>query len=212
MRVEVIEVPDPGPGEALVKVQACGVCHTDLHYQRGAIDANGLSSVIAPVTRHWRWQEYRTDAQRQGSAGMTERRWSTRAGRMIILVALLAFTAWILLPFDIVLRSAVVKPAAATAPLLPWPGQDLTGCPIISEAAVPTAAPGCYQIISTLGCEGPVLAVASHWSDDGGKQDCAMRGWHRLGWGSALAVLGVLAGVIVVAASRRSPGSSVAPR
>ena len=28
-------VPDPGPGEALVKVQACGVCHTDLHYQRG---------------------------------------------------------------------------------------------------------------------------------------------------------------------------------
>jgi S-(hydroxymethyl)mycothiol dehydrogenase len=32
-----IHVPDPGPGEAVVAVQACGVCHTDLHYRRGAI-------------------------------------------------------------------------------------------------------------------------------------------------------------------------------
>ncbi|BCJ67802.1 S-(hydroxymethyl)mycothiol dehydrogenase [Polymorphospora rubra] len=35
--VETIVVPDPGPGEALVKVQACGVCHTDLHYREGGI-------------------------------------------------------------------------------------------------------------------------------------------------------------------------------
>jgi S-(hydroxymethyl)mycothiol dehydrogenase len=35
--VETIVVPDPGPGEALIKVQACGVCHTDLHYREGAI-------------------------------------------------------------------------------------------------------------------------------------------------------------------------------
>ncbi len=33
-----IVVPDPGPGEALVKVQACGVCHTDLHYREGGIN------------------------------------------------------------------------------------------------------------------------------------------------------------------------------
>ena len=31
-------VPDPGPGEALVRVQACGVCHTDLHYREGGIN------------------------------------------------------------------------------------------------------------------------------------------------------------------------------
>ena len=31
-------MPDPGPGEALVQVQACGVCHTDLHYREGAIN------------------------------------------------------------------------------------------------------------------------------------------------------------------------------
>ena len=36
--LEDILVPDPGPGEALVRVQACGVCHTDLHYREGAIN------------------------------------------------------------------------------------------------------------------------------------------------------------------------------
>ena len=36
--IETIDVPDPGPGEALVAVQACGVCHTDLHYREGAIN------------------------------------------------------------------------------------------------------------------------------------------------------------------------------
>lgn len=33
-----IVVPDPGPGEALVRVLACGVCHTDLHYREGGIN------------------------------------------------------------------------------------------------------------------------------------------------------------------------------
>ena len=32
-----INVPDPGPGEAVVEIQACGVCHTDLHYREGGI-------------------------------------------------------------------------------------------------------------------------------------------------------------------------------
>ncbi len=38
--VEVVDivVPDPGPGEAVVAVQACGVCHTDLHYREGGIN------------------------------------------------------------------------------------------------------------------------------------------------------------------------------
>jgi S-(hydroxymethyl)mycothiol dehydrogenase len=36
--VETVIVPDPGPGEALVQVQACGVCHTDLHYREGGIN------------------------------------------------------------------------------------------------------------------------------------------------------------------------------
>ena len=36
--VEMINVPDPGPGEAVVRIQACGVCHTDLHYREGGIN------------------------------------------------------------------------------------------------------------------------------------------------------------------------------
>ncbi|SES48911.1 S-(hydroxymethyl)mycothiol dehydrogenase [Actinokineospora terrae] len=36
--VETIVVPDPGPGEAVVQVQTCGVCHTDLHYREGGIN------------------------------------------------------------------------------------------------------------------------------------------------------------------------------
>ncbi|MCL6301146.1 S-(hydroxymethyl)mycothiol dehydrogenase [Streptomyces kronopolitis] len=38
VRLETILVPDPGPGEAVVKIQACGVCHTDLHYKQGGIN------------------------------------------------------------------------------------------------------------------------------------------------------------------------------
>ena len=38
VEIVTINVPDPGPGEAVVKVQACGVCHTDLHYREGGIN------------------------------------------------------------------------------------------------------------------------------------------------------------------------------
>ncbi len=58
VRVETIVVPDPGPGEALVKVQACGVCHTDLHYREGGIgddfpyllghEAAGIVEAVGP--------------------------------------------------------------------------------------------------------------------------------------------------------------------
>ncbi len=38
--VEVVDIviPDPGPGEAVVVIQACGVCHTDLTYRNGGIN------------------------------------------------------------------------------------------------------------------------------------------------------------------------------
>ena len=37
VEIVTVNVPDPGPGEAVVTVQACGVCHTDLHYREGGI-------------------------------------------------------------------------------------------------------------------------------------------------------------------------------
>jgi S-(hydroxymethyl)mycothiol dehydrogenase len=58
VRIERIFVPDPGPGEAVVDVQACGVCHTDLHYREGGIsddfpfllghEAAGVVSAVGP--------------------------------------------------------------------------------------------------------------------------------------------------------------------
>jgi S-(hydroxymethyl)mycothiol dehydrogenase len=38
VEITTVVVPDPGPGEALVAVKACGVCHTDLHYREGGIN------------------------------------------------------------------------------------------------------------------------------------------------------------------------------
>src|SRR5690348_8772240 len=38
--VEVVDIviPDPGPGEVVVAIQACGVCHIDLTYREGGIN------------------------------------------------------------------------------------------------------------------------------------------------------------------------------
>jgi S-(hydroxymethyl)mycothiol dehydrogenase len=36
--IENVIVPDPGPGEAVVAILSCGVCHTDLHYREGGIN------------------------------------------------------------------------------------------------------------------------------------------------------------------------------
>lgn len=44
--IETILVPDPGPGEVLIDVQACGVCHTDLHYRQGRSTTTGPSSWV----------------------------------------------------------------------------------------------------------------------------------------------------------------------
>jgi S-(hydroxymethyl)mycothiol dehydrogenase len=58
VEVTTILVPEPGPGEALVRVQACGVCHTDLHYKQGGIgedfpyllghEAAGVVEAVGP--------------------------------------------------------------------------------------------------------------------------------------------------------------------
>ncbi|RNI25549.1 S-(hydroxymethyl)mycothiol dehydrogenase [Flexivirga caeni] len=56
--IATVNVPDPGPGEALVKILACGVCHTDLHYREGGIsddfpfllghEASGIVESVGP--------------------------------------------------------------------------------------------------------------------------------------------------------------------
>src|SRR6059058_2093216 len=58
VEVTTVLVPEPGPGEARVRVQACGVCHTDLHYREGGIgedfpyllghEAAGVVDAVGP--------------------------------------------------------------------------------------------------------------------------------------------------------------------
>jgi Zn-dependent alcohol dehydrogenase len=60
VEVATITIPDPGPGEVVVRVQACGVCHTDLTYREGGIndefpfllghEAAGVVEESAPVS------------------------------------------------------------------------------------------------------------------------------------------------------------------
>src|SRR5256884_4353610 len=35
LTIEEVPVPRPDPGHVLVKIEACGVCHTDLHAAQG---------------------------------------------------------------------------------------------------------------------------------------------------------------------------------
>src|ERR687897_667823 len=58
VEIVTINVPDPGPGEAVVRVLTCGVCHTDLHYREGGIndefpfllghEASGVVEAVGP--------------------------------------------------------------------------------------------------------------------------------------------------------------------
>ncbi|MFI9504450.1 S-(hydroxymethyl)mycothiol dehydrogenase [Nocardia sp. NPDC052566] len=62
--VELVDVviPDPGPHDVVVRVQACGVCHTDLHYREGGIndefpfllghEAAGIVETVGDAVTH----------------------------------------------------------------------------------------------------------------------------------------------------------------
>src|SRR3954468_9060661 len=62
VELTTIVVPDPGPGEAVVAIAACGVCHTDLHYREGGInddypfllghEAAGTVEAVGPDVTH----------------------------------------------------------------------------------------------------------------------------------------------------------------
>ena len=46
LRLAELPIPVPGPGQVLLKVRACGVCHTDLHIQDGELTEPKLPLVL----------------------------------------------------------------------------------------------------------------------------------------------------------------------
>src|SRR5512139_1488154 len=46
LQLRQIPVPEPGPGQVLLRVSACGVCHTDLHILDGELDRPKLPLVL----------------------------------------------------------------------------------------------------------------------------------------------------------------------
>jgi len=65
-KIEETPTPQPGPGEVLVKVAACGVCHTDLHYTDHNVptfkkpplilghEASGIVAAVGEGVEQWR--------------------------------------------------------------------------------------------------------------------------------------------------------------
>ncbi len=45
LTIETVPIPSPGPGEVLIKVTACGVCHSDLH----AVDGDWTPPPVLPL-------------------------------------------------------------------------------------------------------------------------------------------------------------------
>jgi S-(hydroxymethyl)glutathione dehydrogenase / alcohol dehydrogenase len=43
--VQEVELSEPGPGEVLVRLQACGVCHTDM-YTASGVDPSGYAPTV----------------------------------------------------------------------------------------------------------------------------------------------------------------------
>jgi propanol-preferring alcohol dehydrogenase len=46
LRLEDLDIPKPGPGQVLVKVEACGVCRTDLHIIDGELTKPALPLIL----------------------------------------------------------------------------------------------------------------------------------------------------------------------
>lgn len=43
------EIPDPGPNQIRIKVQACGICHNDVFVRRDI--GRGCNTRVSPVTK-----------------------------------------------------------------------------------------------------------------------------------------------------------------
>ncbi|GAA3475731.1 S-(hydroxymethyl)mycothiol dehydrogenase [Streptomyces yanii] len=191
--VETILVPDPGPGEALVKVLACGVCHTDLHYREGAIgndfpfllghEAAGIVEAVGPdvqdvapgdfVILNWRAVCGRCRACRRGEPwycfdthNATQQMQLTDGTPLTPALGIGAFAEKTLVAAGQCTKVPEVRPEAA----------GLLGCGLMAGlgAALNTAPVRRGQSVAVIGC--------------GGVGDAAIAGAHLAGAARIIAV------------------------
>jgi S-(hydroxymethyl)mycothiol dehydrogenase len=174
VRVETIVVPDPGPGEAVVKVQACGVCHTDLHYRAGGInddfpfllghEAAGIVEQVGPgvtdvapgdfVILNWRAVCGRCRACRRGrpqycfdTHNARQRMTLTDGTELSPALGIGAFAEKTLVAAG---QCTKVDPAASPA------AAGLLGCGVMAGigAAINTGGVGRGETVAVIGCGG----------------------------------------------------------
>jgi S-(hydroxymethyl)mycothiol dehydrogenase len=172
--IETVVVPAPGPGEARVRVQACGVCHTDLHYKLGAInddfpfllghEAAGVVESVGPdvtevapgdyVVLNWRAVCGQCRACRRGrpwycfNTHNATRRMTLADGTE--LTAALGIGAFAEL--TLVAAGQCTKVDAAAPPTV----AGLLGCGVMAGlgAAINTGAVGLHDSVAVIGCGG----------------------------------------------------------
>ncbi|MFI5662831.1 S-(hydroxymethyl)mycothiol dehydrogenase [Streptomyces sp. NPDC051684] len=177
--LETVTVPDPGPREALVDIQACGVCHTDLHYLQGGIgtefpfllghEAAGVVEAVGPdvtdvaegdfVVLNWRAVCGRCRSCRRGrpwycfdSLGATQPTTLDDGTPFVAALGIGAFAEKALVAAGQCTKVNAAAPAAAAG---------LLGCGVMAGfgAAVHTGGVACGDSVAVIGCGGVGMAA-----------------------------------------------------
>ncbi|MFG2138230.1 S-(hydroxymethyl)mycothiol dehydrogenase [Streptomyces sp. NPDC048650] len=185
VEVRTVLVPDPGPGDVLVNVQACGVCHTDLHYREGAVgddfpyvlghEAAGVVEAVGPGVNGLAPGDYVVLAWRAPCGGCRScrrgRPWycfdSRNAGRPMTLLDGTPLTPALgigaFAEKTLVAAGQAVKVDPAARP----EAAGLIGCGVMAGygAAVHTGNVGSGDTVAVIGCGGvgnAAIAGAAH--------------------------------------------------
>ncbi|MEV0373794.1 S-(hydroxymethyl)mycothiol dehydrogenase [Streptomyces sp. NPDC050636] len=194
--VEVLPilVPDPGPGDVLVTVQACGVCHTDLHYRDGAIgeefpyllghEAAGVIEAVGPGVTDLAPGDYVVLAWRapcgQCRSCHRGRPWycfdSRNAGRPMTLLDGTPLTAALGIGAFAEKTLVAAGQAVKVDPSARPEAAGLIGCGVMAGygAAVHTGAVGSGDTVAVIGCGGVGNAAIAGASRAGARRVIAV--------------------------------------
>ncbi|PBC80991.1 S-(hydroxymethyl)mycothiol dehydrogenase [Streptomyces sp. 2224.1] len=194
--VEVLPilVPDPGPGDVLVTVQACGVCHTDLHYRDGAIgddfpyllghEAAGVVEAVGAGVTDLAPGDYVVLAWRapcgQCRACRCARPWycfdSRNAGRAMTLLDGTELTAALGIGAFAEKTLVAAGQAVKVDPSARPEAAGLIGCGVMAGygAAVHTGAVGSGDTVAVIGCGGVGNAAIAGASRAGARRVIAV--------------------------------------